>query len=102
MFSADYQAYTMNMVALSFPADCLSNAITDLALLHAVLYIVSTDLDIKRGISDSALSVHHGTEAMRLINKHLDGRGSLPDTIIAAVAIIATREACLTMSPTQS
>jgi hypothetical protein len=82
----------MNMAALAFPNDCLSNAVTDLALLHAILYIVSTDLDIKRGILDSALSVHHGAEAMRLVNKYLNRTGSLPDTIIAAVAIIATRE----------
>ncbi|KAH7137866.1 hypothetical protein EDB81DRAFT_761860 [Dactylonectria macrodidyma] len=38
-----HQAYSMNIVALNFQEHCLSNAIADSALLHAILYIVATD-----------------------------------------------------------
>ncbi|KAM5529740.1 hypothetical protein FOXYSP1_17584 [Fusarium oxysporum f. sp. phaseoli] len=78
-----HQAYSMNMVALDFKDDCLSNAIADPALLHAVLYIVASDYDLKQGEPESALSKYHGGEAVRLINKHLDG--VLTDTIVAAM-----------------
>lgn len=44
----DHQAYTMNRVALDFKDDCLSNSITNSALLHTILYTVCTDLDMKR------------------------------------------------------
>ncbi|KAI5460609.1 hypothetical protein BGZ63DRAFT_249206 [Mariannaea sp. PMI_226] len=81
----------MNIVALNFQEHCLSNAITDSALLHAILYIVATDYDLKRGESDSALSIHHGGEAVRAINMQLNN-GLLADTTVAAVAILATRE----------
>lgn len=84
----------MNMVALDFKDDCLSNAIADPTLLHAVLYIVATDYDPKRGEHESALSKYHGGEAVRLINKHLHD-GVLTDTMVAAIAIMATREVCL-------
>lgn len=90
----------MNMVALDFKDDCLSNAIADPALLHAVLYIVASDYDLKQGEPESALSKYHGGEAVRLINKHLDG--VLTDTIVAAIAIMATREVCLVTVPIQS
>jgi hypothetical protein len=83
----------MNIVALNFQEHCLSNAIADSALLHAILYIVATEYDLKRGESDSALSIHHGGEAVRAINMQLNN-GVLADTTVAAVAILATREVC--------
>ncbi|KAH7116388.1 hypothetical protein EDB81DRAFT_701995 [Dactylonectria macrodidyma] len=86
-----HQAYSMNIVALNFQEHCLSNAIANSALLHAILYIVATDYDLKRGESDSALSIHHGGEAVRAINMQLNN-GVLADTTVAAVAILATRE----------
>ncbi|KAM6513517.1 hypothetical protein FALCPG4_015922 [Fusarium falciforme] len=86
-----HQAYSMNIVALNFQEHCLSNAIADSALLHAILYIVATEYDLKRGESDSALSIHHGGEAVRAINMQLNN-GVLADTTVAAVAILATRE----------
>lgn len=81
----------MNMAALNFQNDCLTNAISDPALLHAILYIVATDYDLHQGVFDSALTIHHGGEAIRLVNKQLYS-GELTDTLAAAVAIIATRE----------
>lgn len=84
----------MNIAALNFKNDCLSNAVSDPALLHAILYIVATDYDLHQGVFDSALTVHHGGEAIRLVNKQLNS-GDLTDTLAAAVAIIATREASI-------
>lgn len=85
----DHRAHTMNRVALDFKDDCLSNSITNSTLLHTILYTACTDLDMKRRLSDW----HHAAEAMRLINRDLASGGPLIDGLIAAVAIVVTREA---------
>ncbi|KAK5996199.1 hypothetical protein PT974_04628 [Cladobotryum mycophilum] len=86
-----HQAFSMNSVALDIEADCLFYSAVDLALFHSVLYMIAAERDLRTGTSDSAASLHHGGEAFRLINQHLQD-GALHDTTIAAIAIIATRE----------
>jgi hypothetical protein len=81
----------MNSPAVNFPRDCFLDSEPDLAWFHSILYIVSADYDVKRGATDSPLSLHHGSEAYRYINVELQ-EAFVRDTTVAAVALLASRE----------
>jgi len=90
--SVDHTSYSMNSVAINPTGDFFSIARADEAILHSVLFLVALHRDLKRGISDSRDSLHHGGEAFRIINERLQGNESFSDGTIAAVAMLANKE----------
>ncbi|UKZ57308.1 hypothetical protein TrVGV298_011161 [Trichoderma virens] len=85
------QAYAVNCIALNLSPDCFYYVREELAMFHAVMYLVSLDHNLKYGITDSPGSLYHGREAFRLINEGLEA-GVIRDTLIAAVSIVISRE----------
>lgn len=83
--------YAVNCIALDLTPDCWYYVREELALFHAVLYLVALDHNMKYGIIDSPTSLYHGREAFRLINEALQD-GTIRDTLIAAVSLIVSRE----------
>lgn len=83
----------MNTVALGL-GHCMDVAVSDLALFHAVLYLVALDYNLKRGETDDLGCLYHNVEACRLISQRIQ-QGIFTDTTIAAIAIIATKEVSL-------
>lgn len=83
----------MNSVAINPTGDFFSIARADEAILHSVLFLVALHRDLKRGISGSQDSLHHGGEAFRIINERLQANEGFSDATIAAVAMLASKEA---------
>jgi hypothetical protein len=82
----------MNSVAINPTGDFFSIARADEAILHSVLFLVALHRDLKRGISGSRDSLHHGGEAFRIINERLQANAGFSDGTIAAVAMLASKE----------
>jgi hypothetical protein len=87
----DQKVYAVNCIALNLSSDCWYYVREELALFHAVLYLVSLDHNMKYGLIDSPGSLYHGREAFMLINEALK-EGILRDTLIAAVSLVVARE----------
>ncbi|KAL7785903.1 hypothetical protein V8C37DRAFT_393128 [Trichoderma ceciliae] len=85
------KVYAVNCIALNLTSDCWYYVREELALFHAVLYLVALDHNMKYGLADSPGSLYHGREAFRLINEGLQ-EGVLRDTLIAAVSLVVSRE----------
>ncbi|KAF3070019.1 hypothetical protein CFAM422_006763 [Trichoderma lentiforme] len=85
------QVYAVNCIALNLSPDCFYYVREELAMFHAVMYLVSLDHNLKYGLTDSPGSLYHGREAFRLINEGLEA-GVIRDTLIAAVSIVISRE----------
>ncbi|KAL7931555.1 hypothetical protein V8C35DRAFT_112131 [Trichoderma chlorosporum] len=85
------QVYSVNCIALNLSPDCFYYVREELAMFHAVMYIVSLDHNLKYGLTDSPGSLYHGREAFRLINEGLEA-GVIRDTLIAAVSLVISRE----------
>lgn len=83
----------MNLIALNFEDNCFFQAASDPAMLHAILYIVATEYDLRRGLPNSNLSSQHAIKAIQSINKKIES-GIVTDSTAAAVSLLATREAC--------
>ncbi|KAL7920308.1 hypothetical protein ACQKWADRAFT_299085 [Trichoderma austrokoningii] len=83
--------YAVNCIALNLSPDCWYFVREELALFHAVLYLVSLDYNMKYGLIDSPGSLFHGREAFRLINEAIKDN-AIRDTLIAAVSLVITRE----------
>jgi hypothetical protein len=81
----------MNSVAVNPTGDFFSQAKTDPAVLHSILYLVALHHDLKLGIIDSSESLYHGSEAFKIINEKLE-EGFFGDMTIAAVAMLVTKE----------
>jgi hypothetical protein len=88
----DHNSYSMNSVAINPTGDFFSIARADEAMLHSVLFLVALHRDLKRGISGSRDSLHHGGEAFRIINERLQANEGFSDGTIAAVAMLANKE----------
>lgn len=88
----DHTSYSMNSVAINPTGDFFSIARADEAILHSVLFLVALHRDLKRGISGSRDSLHHGGEAFRIINERLQANERFSDGTIAAVAMLASKE----------
>lgn len=87
----DQKHYAVNCIALNLSPDCWYFVREELALFHAVLYLVSLDYNMKYGLIDSPGSLFHGREAFRLINEAIKDN-AIRDTLIAAVSLVITRE----------
>lgn len=81
----------MNSVAINPEGTLFSQAKTDPAILHSILYLVSLHLNYAVGMTDSPESLYHGGEAFKLINQRIQ-QGVFSDTTIAAVAMLVTKE----------
>lgn len=66
-------------------------------MLYAILYIISIELDLRRGTAGSRSSLYHGAAAFRLINNQL-ASSALDDCVVAAISIVAAAEVCLLQS----
>ncbi|KAL7916793.1 hypothetical protein GGI35DRAFT_434008 [Trichoderma velutinum] len=86
-----HQVFSMNSPVLNFPRDCFLHSTPDLAWFHSILYIVSADYDVKLGVSDSSLSLYHGSASFKFINAELEEK-VIRDSTISAVALVASRE----------
>ncbi|PTB65555.1 hypothetical protein BBK36DRAFT_1169268 [Trichoderma citrinoviride] len=84
-------AYSVNCIALNLTPECFYYVREEVAMFHAVMYLVSLDYNLRYGFIDSPGSLYHGREAFRLINKGLEV-GVIRDTLIAAVSLIIARE----------
>ncbi|KAL7941150.1 hypothetical protein V8C42DRAFT_197485 [Trichoderma barbatum] len=85
------QVYAVNCIALNLSPDCFYYVREELAMFHAVMYLVGLDHNLKYGLMDSPGSLYHGREAFRLINEGLE-EGIIRDTLIAAVSLVIARE----------
>ena len=81
----------MNSIAVNPESDFFSQAKTDPAVLHSILYLVALHYNLKRGVSESSETLHHGSEAFKIINERLEEE-NFSDTTIAAVAMLVTKE----------
>jgi len=62
-------------------------------MLHSILYLVALHRDLKHGMRDSPECLHHGGEALSIINRRIgDTHRGLSDSTIAAVALLVNRE----------
>lgn len=89
----------MNAVAVNPQGNFFSNAVMDPVLLHAALYLVALDYNMKTGVADSLESLYHGGEAVRAINEQLLGE-RYTDATMAAVALMANKEVTASTSQT--
>lgn len=94
----DHNDFTQNSVAVNPEGRFFDFALTDAALMHAMLSLVALHLDLN--CRDSTLgrmgyfqAIHHQAEAVRDINRRLSVPGAhLSDGLIGAVAILANGE----------
>ncbi|CEJ93542.1 hypothetical protein VHEMI09123 [[Torrubiella] hemipterigena] len=86
-----HHGYRMNKVALQFEWNCFSHANDSPAMLYAIPYIISIELDLRRGTAGSRSSLYHGAAAFRYINDVL-ASSALDDYVVAAISIVAAAE----------
>lgn len=83
----------MNSIAVNADGSFFTLARSDPALLYSVLHLVALHHDLKSGISESPHTLYHGGEAFRIINERLRNEKEFSDMTIAAVAMLANKEA---------
>ncbi|KAM3066818.1 hypothetical protein ACMFMG_011889 [Clarireedia jacksonii] len=85
--------YTTNSIAINSDGTFFSTAAADAAMLHSILYLIALHYDIKRGMAESHESLHHGGEALSIINKRLrDSETDIRDSTISSVALLVNKE----------
>ena len=82
----------MNSIAINPNGDFFSQARSDSALFHSVLFLVALHHDLLSGNNDSSQSLYHGGKAFQIINERLGAAEAFSDMTIAAVAILANKE----------
>ncbi|KAL4899307.1 hypothetical protein BDW74DRAFT_171593 [Aspergillus multicolor] len=79
-----------NSTAYHIQTSWVQGALSDPCLFHATLYAGSSYLDIQQGQKPSAITVHHRSEAIRLLNERLsDIDTALDDRTLIAVTPLA-------------
>jgi hypothetical protein len=91
----DTTSFTMNSVAVNPEGSWLAFAITDAALLHALLSLVAYHFDLTQGRDESPDSLYQKGEAMREMKEQLnDSQRQTSDVTIATVSLLANLEVC--------
>lgn len=85
----------MNSSALNPEGTWISFAVTDEAVLHSTMAIVSWHFDQLLGIPESSDTLQQKGEAIQIVNARLrDDKEQVNDSIIGAVAVLANFEVC--------
>jgi hypothetical protein len=85
--------YTTNSLAINPDSTIFSTAAADAALFHSLLYLVALHFDVKRGMSESQESLHHGGKALSIINERLgSSKHDISDSTISSVALLVNKE----------
>ena len=91
----DTTSFTMNSAAVNPEGSWLAFAITDAALLHALLSLVAYHFDLTQGRDESPDSLYQKGEAMRKMKERLkDNQQQINDVSIATVSLLANAEVC--------
>jgi hypothetical protein len=85
--------YTTNSLAINPDGTIFSTATADASMFHSLLYLVALHFDVKRGMSESHESLHHGGKALSIINERLgDSKRDISDSTISSVALLVNKE----------
>jgi Fungal specific transcription factor domain len=94
----DHNDFTQNSVAVNPEGSFFDFALTDAALMHAMLSLVALHLDLNNkdatvGRIGYLQAIHHQAEAVRDVNRRLSTPGPhMSDGLVGAVAILANGE----------